>query len=165
MARRARGFEMHVLYADSNPDDDPEAAPLGAQRVDLDTLLARSDFVSIHTPLTPETHSLFNSDTFKKMKRTAILINTARGPIVDQQALYDALVSRQIAGAAIDVTDPEPLPADHPMLSLNNLIVTPHIASASIATREKMATMAAENLLAGVRGERLPYCVNTEIYS
>jgi len=98
------------------------------------------------------------------MKNSAILINTARGPIVEQEALYRALQARKIAGAAIDVTDPEPLPADHPLLTLDNLIVTPHIASASIATREKMASMAAQNLLAGLRGERLPYCVNPEVY-
>jgi glyoxylate reductase len=165
MARRARGFEMRVIYSDQNTEDDPEAVELKAERVDLDDLLAQSDFVSIHTPLTPETRGLFNASAFEKMKPGAILINTARGPIVDQEALYNALSARRIAAAAIDVTDPEPLPTDHPLLTLENLIVTPHIASASIATREKMATMAAQNLLAGVNGERLPYCVNPEVYN
>lgn len=164
MARRARGFDMRVIYADLTARDDPEAAELGAERVDLDTLLAQADFVSIHTPLTAQTRGLFNQAAFEKMKPEAILINTARGPIVDQDALFDALTKRRITAAAIDVTDPEPLPADHPLLTLDNLIVTPHIASASIATREKMATMAAENLLAGVQGKRLPYCVNSEVY-
>jgi glyoxylate reductase len=162
LARRAAGFEMRVLYSD--PREDAAAVP-GAQRVDLDTLLAEADFVSIHTPLTPETRGLFDRRLFAKMKPSAILINTARGPVVDPADLYTALAERRIAAAALDVTDPEPLPLDSPLLTLDNLIVTPHIASATRATRDKMASMAAENLLAGLRGERLPYCVNSEVYA
>lgn len=161
VARRAAGFEMRVLYYDPSAS---ETTVAGAQRVDLDTLLAESDFVSIHTPLTPETNAMFGQELFSKMKPTAILINTARGPIVDQQALYRALKEGRIAAAALDVTDPEPIPLDSPLLTLGNLIITPHIASATRATRDKMATMAAENLVAGLRGERLPYCVNPEVY-
>jgi len=99
------------------------------------------------------------------MKPTAILVNTARGPVVDPDALYHALTQEQIAAAALDVTEPEPIPPDSPLLGLDNLIITPHIASASVATRDKMATMAAANLIAGLKGERLPYCVNPQVYS
>jgi glyoxylate reductase len=156
VARRAAGFEMRILFYDPTPPAEPTA---GAQLVDLDTLLAESDFVSIHTPLTPETRGMFKAELFGKMKPSAILINTARGPIVDQTALYAALKTRRIAMAAIDVTDPEPIPPDSPLLALDNLIITPHIASATKATREKMARMAAENLLAGLQGKSLPYQV------
>lgn len=162
MARRARGFDMRVLYYDpSAPAGDAEA---GAAAVDLETLLAESDFVSLHTPLTPETRGLMNRERFALMKPTAVLINTARGPIVDPDALYDALATGRIFAAALDVTDPEPIPSDSPLLALDNLIVVPHIASASVATRQKMSSMAAENLIAGVRGERLPNCVNPQVY-
>lgn len=163
VARRAAGFEMKVLYYDPSVGGAGETIP-AALPVDLDTLLAEADFVSIHTPLTADTRGMFGAQLFDKMKPSAILINTARGPIVDQQALYTALKERRIAGAALDVTDPEPLPPDSRLLTLDNLIITPHIASATQATRNKMATMAAENLVAGLRGERLPYCVNPEVY-
>lgn len=164
VARRAAGFNMKVLFCDPNPPSGWEACGVPAEPVSFETLLAESDFVSIHTPLTPETRHLFGAQAFSQMKKTAILINTARGPVVDQEALYQALKGGQILAAGIDVTVPEPLPSDHPLLELDNLIVTPHIASASRATREKMAVMAAENLLAGLRGERLPHCVNPEVY-
>ncbi|MCD6553095.1 MAG: D-glycerate dehydrogenase [Anaerolineae bacterium] len=162
MARRAQGFEMRVLYYDPYcPPEKGEA--LGAQSVELNTLLAESDFVSVHVPLTPETHHMLGVEQFKMMKSSAILINTARGPIVDPDALYAALKNGEIAYAALDVTEPEPLPADHKLLTLPNLIVCPHIASASIATRTKMATMAAENLIAGLKGEMPPNPVNPEV--
>ncbi|MCB0185273.1 MAG: D-glycerate dehydrogenase, partial [Caldilineaceae bacterium] len=113
-------------------------------------------FISIHTPLNDQTRHLFNADTFRKMKNTAILINTSRGGTVDQEALHDALVSGEIAGAGLDVTTPEPLPADHPLLQLPNCVILPHIASASYATRAKMAVLAAENVIAGAKGQPLP---------
>ncbi|MBN1246279.1 MAG: D-glycerate dehydrogenase [Anaerolineae bacterium] len=161
VARRAQGFDMRVLYSDPYAVDvDPDLA----HGVDLDTLLRESDFVSVHVLLTDETHHLIDTVALEKMKPHAILINTARGPVVDPDALYQALVTRRIAAAALDVTEPEPLPADHRLLELDNCLITPHIASASIATRNKMAIIAAENLLAGLEGRRLPHCVNPEVY-
>jgi glyoxylate reductase len=160
MARRATGFGMRILIYD--PTTQPMA---GIIKVDLDTLYRESDFISIHTPLTPETKHLINADAFGKMKPNAVLVNTARGEIVDQAALYDALKNHRIFAAGIDVSDPEPLPMDSPLLELDNLIVCPHIASASTSTRENMALIAAGNLLAGLRGERLPFSVNPEIYN
>jgi glyoxylate reductase len=162
MARRARGFDMRVLYYD--PTAPPAEPGLNAIGSDLETVLRESDFVSLHTPLTSETRGLLNRERLALMKPTAILINTARGPIVDPVALYDALVERRIFAAALDVTDPEPLPAGSPLLGLDNLIVVPHIASASVATRQKMSLMAAQNLIAGLKDERLPNCVNPEVY-
>ena len=162
MAKRAQGFDMRVLYADPS---EPAVAPApSATAVDLDTLLAESDFVSVHTPLTPETRGLINRERLARMKRTAVLINTARGPVVDPAALYEALAARRIFAAALDVTDPEPIPMDSPLLTLDNIIIVPHIASASVATRQKMSLMAAQNLIAGLRGEHLPNCVNPEVY-
>lgn len=161
VARRARGFAMRILYTDRA--EVPEAAALGAEYRPLDALLAESDFVSLHVPLTPETFHLIDAWALSLMRPTAILINTARGSIVDHTALYQALTSGQIAAAALDVTDPEPLPPDSPLLALDNCLIAPHIASASIATRGRMAIMAAENLLAGLRGERLPHPVNPEV--
>jgi lactate dehydrogenase-like 2-hydroxyacid dehydrogenase len=162
VAKRAQGFDMRVIYHDPTaPCCDPA---IDATPVDLDTLLRESDFVSLHVPLTPETRGLMNRDRLALMKPTAILINTARGPVVDPLALHEALAARRIFAAALDVTDPEPLPLDSPLLTLDNIIVVPHIASASVATRQKMSLMAAQNLLAGVRGERLPNCVNPEAY-
>lgn len=162
VARRAQGFDMRVLYHDPYAGEvDPD---LAAESVDLDELLAASDFVSIHVPLTDETHHLIGEAELDKMRPHGILINTARGPVVDPDALYTALTEQRIGGAALDVTEPEPLPPDHPLLTLPNCIVTPHIASASVATRNKMAIIAAENLLAGLEGRRLPHCVNPEVY-
>jgi len=164
VARRASGFDMNVLFFDPTPDQSAKTAPLNAKAVNMDTLLAESDFISIHSPLNEQTHYLFNQSLFAKMKPGAILINTARGGIVDPEALYQALKEHRIAFAALDVTEPEPLPQDSPLLSLNNILITPHIASASHATREKMSVMAAENLLAGVNGKGLLYCVNPQVY-
>lgn len=165
MARRAAGFEMRILFHDPHPPEGWQACGVKAEPVDLEALLEQSDFVSIHTPLNPGTRSLVDANFLAKMKPEAILINTSRGPVVDQTALYEALKAGRIAGAALDVTVPEPLPTDSPLLELDNLIITPHIASASQATRLRMSIMAAENLIAGLRGERLPYCVNPEVYS
>jgi len=164
VARRARGFDMRILYTDNSRKPELEQ-DLSATYGSLDDILTQADFISLHTPLTPETHHLISHAQFARMKPGAVLINTARGGIVDPQALYDALRERRIAAAAIDVTEPEPIPANSPLLGLDNLIVTPHIASASIQSRDKMAEMAALNLLAGLRGERLPNCVNPEVYS
>jgi phosphoglycerate dehydrogenase-like enzyme len=132
--------------------------------VELDTLLAESDFVSLHFPSTPETRHFINAERLRQMKPSATLINTARGDVVDQNALIEALREGVIAYAGLDVTTPEPLPAGNPLVSLPNATVLPHIGSASFSAREKMATMAAENLLAGLRGERLPNCVNPAVY-
>lgn len=161
LARRARGFDMRILYYDAQPNPAAEAS-LGATLVSMDQLLAESDFVSIHTPLLPTTRHLFSTEAFKKMKPTAVLINSARGPIVDQRALYEALRDGEIGYAALDVTDPEPIPMDDPLLTLDNCLIVPHIASASVATRTRMAVMAAENLIAGLHGEALPNTVNPE---
>nr|MDQ5868082.1 D-glycerate dehydrogenase [Chloroflexota bacterium] len=159
VARRAAGFAMHVLYSSRRPV--PDAA---AEHVELPALLAESDFVTLHTPLTSQTHHLIDAEALGRMKRGAVLVNTARGPIVDPAALYEALRSGQLAAAALDVTEPEPIRPDDPLLTLDNIIVVPHIGSASIATRNRMASMAAENLLAGIGGKRLPHCANPEVY-
>jgi phosphoglycerate dehydrogenase-like enzyme len=144
VARRAGGFDMRVLHTRSTP---------------LQTLLSESDFVSLHIPLTEQTRNLIDARALETMRPTAILINTARGGIVDQAALHEALSNGTIAGAALDVTDPEPLPADHPLLKAPNLIVLPHIGSATRATREKMADLAVDNLLAGLDGRPMPHQV------
>ena len=127
--------------------------------VSLDELLARADFVTLHCPLTPKTRGLIDDAALRRMKPTAYLVNTARGPIVDTGALARALDAGELAGAALDVTDPEPLPGDHPLLSAPNLLVVPHVGSATVATREKMADMAVDNLLAGLAGEPMPHSV------
>ncbi len=163
MAKRAAGFDMRVLYYDVQRYPIVEKS-LNAEYVDLETLLRESDFVTLHTVLSPETHHLLNNSRFNLMKRSAIIINTARGPVIDPQALYRALSSGAIAYAALDVTEPEPIRMDDPLLTLDNIIIAPHIASASFQTRNKMATMAAANLSAGLTGERLPTCVNPEVY-
>jgi glyoxylate reductase len=144
VAKRAEGFEMTVVHTPNTP---------------LDELLQSSDFVSLHVPLTPETHHLIDHAALAKMRPTAILINTARGPIVDQRALRQALIDGQIAGAALDVTDPEPLPSDDPLLDAPNLIVVPHIGSATRTARGRMADMAVDNLLAALAGQPMPHGV------
>lgn len=164
MARRAKGFDMRVLYTSRHRCDLELEQKLGVEFTNFETLLQLSDFVTIHTPLSPETNSLFEENEFALMKKSAILINTSRGAIINPNALYKALSSGEIAGAAIDVTEPEPIPTDSPLLTLDNLIITPHIGSASLQTRDKMASMAIDNLIAGLKGERLPNCVNPEIY-
>jgi glyoxylate reductase len=162
IARRAKGFGMNLIYSDVIRNKKAEDE-FGIRFVDMDTLLAQSDFITLHTNLTPETYHLIGPNQFEKMKKTAILVNSSRGPIVDNMALYEALKSGKIAYAALDVTEPEPLPANHPLLTLENVIVVPHIASASVATRTKMGVMAADNLIAGLKGEMPPNPVNPEV--
>jgi lactate dehydrogenase-like 2-hydroxyacid dehydrogenase len=163
VAQRASGFAMKVLYHDTvrQPEVEDE---LGVAYRELDDLLREADYVSLHVSLTEETRGLIDARALALMKPTAILINTCRGPVVDAEALYTALKTGQIAYAALDVTDPEPLPADHKLLDLPNLIVAPHIASATVTSRTRMALMAVENLATGLRGERLPHCANPEVY-
>ena len=162
MARRAAGFDMRVIYCD--PKEVKSCPDLKAEHVDFETLLEEFDFISIHTPLTPDTHHLIDAEALSKMKPTAVLINTARGPVVDPQALYEALKANRIFGAGLDVTEPEPIPPDSPLLQLDNVIVVPHIASASTTSRNQMSWMAVQNLIAGLKGERLPNCVNPQVY-
>lgn len=159
VAKRAQGFDMRVIY------HSPNAQPAhNAQPVDLDTLLHESDFVSINVPLTEKTRHLVNAEFLAKMKPAAVLVNTARGGVLDQTALYNALKSNQIFAAALDVTDPEPLPMDSPLLELKNCIIVPHLGSASHKTRNMMSKLAVENLIAGIKGEKLPNCVNMSVY-
>jgi glyoxylate reductase len=159
VAKRAQGFGMRVIF------HDPAAAPaVGAMPVSLEELLQSSDFISVHVPLTTATHHMINAQTLSAMKTTAILVNTARGPVVDPDALYTALEANRIFAAALDVTEPEPLPANHRLLDLPNCLVVPHLGSASKKTRDQMAFLAAQNLIAGLKGERLPHCVNPEVY-
>ncbi len=154
-ARRARGFEMKVLYTSRQPKPEAEAA-LAAERVELDELLERSDFVSLHTPLTPETHRLMNAERLARMKEGAVLVNTARGKVVDTGALLAALEHGPLFAAGLDVTDPEPLPADHPLLGHPRVVVTPHIGSAGRATRLRMAEMVVGDVRAVLEG-RTPH--------
>jgi glyoxylate reductase len=161
IARRARGFAMPILYHNRNRAEALEA-DLGARYVSLDDLLRQSDFVMVSTALTAETRHLIGERELGLMKPSAILVNIARGPIVDQRALYRALVDRKIWAAGLDVFEAEPVPMDEPLLKLDNVVVPPHLGSGSIATRTKMATMAAENCLAGVTGKTPPNVVNPE---
>ena len=156
MARRATGFGMRTLYYDQAPADAATEAELGASAASLETVLAEADFLSLHTILSEETRHLIDAAALRQMKPGAILINTSRGPVVDHDALAEALRSGRLYAAGLDVTDPEPLRADHPLVGLPNCLVVPHIASASERTRDRMAVKAADNLLAGVRGEPLP---------
>ncbi|MDP3879137.1 MAG: D-glycerate dehydrogenase [Dehalococcoidales bacterium] len=164
VARRGNGFQMDVLYHNRTRRPDVEKE-LGVEYVaTLPELLRRSDFVSLNVPLTGDTRQMIGAAELAVMKPTAVLVNTARGPVVDQKALYQALKSGQIAAAALDVFEREPIPADDPLLTLDNVVFTPHIGSASIATRTRMAVMAAENIVAGLQGKKLPTCVNPEVY-
>jgi glyoxylate reductase len=155
------GWGMKVLYNDMHRNADAER-DLGAKRVDLDVLLAQSDFVSVHANLTDATHGMFDAAAFAKMKRTAVFVNTARGPLVKERDLHDALKNGVIFAAGLDVTDPEPPLADNPLLKLPNCVIAPHVASATVATRTAMANIAADNLLAGLDGRPLPHWVNPE---
>lgn len=161
VAKRATGFDMKILFYDVVPR--PEMEKLGAKKVDMDTLLRESDFVSIHVPLMKETYHLINEEKLKLMKKTAYLINNSRGPVVDEKALYKALKEGRIAGAALDVFEQEPTPLDNPLLKLDNVVVAPHISSASYETRSRMAEMVAENLVAFFNGEKPPNLVNPEV--
>jgi len=163
VARRAKGFNMKILYYDVVPMPPEIEKELGAKRVDLDTLLRESDFVSIHVPLIKETYHLINEEKLKLMKKTAYLINNSRGPVVDEKALYKALKEGWIAGAALDVFEQEPTPLDNPLLKLDNVVVAPHISSASYETRSRMAEMVAENLIAFFDGKTPPNLVNPDV--
>jgi glyoxylate reductase len=163
VAKRGRGFNMKVLYYDEIRQSKEEEKQLGVEYIPaLTKLLSSADFISVHVPLLPQTHHLIGAAEFALMKPTAVFVNTSRGPVVDQRALYEALKSGQIFAAAIDVTEVEPIPPDDPLLTLDNIIITPHIASASFNTRTNMALLAAENLLAGLRGQVPPVCINPE---
>ncbi len=164
VARRAAGFGMTILYHDVARAPEAVERELGARFVELDELLATSDLLTLHVNLTDGTRGLINRQRLATMKSHAVVVNTSRGPVVDQRALYEALRDGVIGAAALDVTDPEPMTADDPLLGLENCLVVPHIASASRATRGRMAQMAAANLLAGLAGERLPTPVNPEVY-
>jgi glyoxylate reductase len=160
LAKRCRGgWDMNVLYTDVYTNERAEK-DFGARRVDLDVLLRESDFVSVHSDLNETTRGLFNAERFRQMKRTAVFVNTARGPIVDEAALYEALKSGTIFAAGLDVTNPEPPTAENPLLTLPNVILAPHIASATVQTRNAMAEICASNLLAGLSGQKLPAWVN-----
>jgi glyoxylate reductase len=161
VARRACAFSMKVLYCDK-PRPEVESA-LGVQRVEKDALLRAADFVSLHVPYSPRTRHLIGAGELGLMKSSAILINTSRGGVVDQAALTDALAAGRIGGAALDVTDPEPMAPDDPLLGLSNCLIVPHIGSASLKARTLMARKAVENLLAGLQGRALPHCVNPEV--
>ena len=162
VAAMARGFEMRVVYCSRTRKPDVETR-LGIEYVPtLEALLAQADYVSLHVPLNPETRRLIGEAQFGAMRPNAVLINTARGEVVDQQALVAALESGRLGGAALDVADPEPMAPNDPLLKLDNVLVTPHIASASRATRLKMATMAAQNIVDVLEGRRPTHCVNPE---
>ena len=163
VAARAQGFGLRIIYASRSAHPEVEAR-LSAIRVTLETLLRESDFVSLHVPLTAETRGLIGEQALRAMKPTAILVNAARGPVVEAAALHRALSEGWIAGAALDVTDPEPLPPDHPLYRLGNCLIAPHIGSATHGTRRRMAERACGNLLAGLEGKRLPHCANPEVY-
>ncbi|HET7036890.1 MAG TPA: D-glycerate dehydrogenase [Thermomicrobiaceae bacterium] len=162
LARRGHAFGMRILYADAIARPELERE-LGAARRELDALLAESDFVSVHVPLTPQTQQLIGARELALMKPSAVLINTSRGPVVDNDALADALERGTIWAAALDVTEPEPLPATHRLVHLPNAIVTPHIASATFDTRSEMSTLSARNVLAVLHGETPPRCLNPEV--
>ena len=162
IARRARGFGMPILYHNRHRVPEDLESELGARYVSLEDLLHQSDFVMISTALTAETRHLIGEPQLALMKTTAVLVNIARGPIVDQRALYRALVDRKIWGAGVDVFETEPVPMDEPLLKLDNVVIPPHLGSASIRTRIKMASMAAENCVAAVTGRTPPNVVNPE---
>jgi glyoxylate reductase len=163
MARRCHGgWGMKVLYHDVYKNDQAEKE-LEARQVDFDTLLRDADFVSVHTDLNEKTRHLFGAEQFKKMKRTAVFVNSARGPLVDQKALAEALKSGTIFAAGLDVTDPEPPAMDDPLFKLPNVVIAPHIASATVGSRNAMAEICAANLLAGLTGQKLRACVNPEV--
>jgi len=162
VARRAKGFEMRVIYYDPYRREDIEKQ-LGIEYREMNEVLREADFISVHVPLMESTRHLISHDQFRLMKKTAVFVNTSRGPVVDQRALAEALQARQIFAAGIDVFEKEPVPDDEPLLKLDNVVVAPHIASASVPTRIRMATLAAENLVAVLQGKRPPNPVNPEV--
>jgi glyoxylate reductase len=162
VARRAQGFSMKVVYHDVIRRTDE--AELGIEYVeDIPTLLRMSDFVTIHVPLQQDTSHLIGAEELALMKPTAILVNASRGKVIDQKALYQALKRKQIWGAAIDVTEVEPIPMDDPLLNLDNIIITPHIGTQTGETGVKMSVLAAENMIAGLKGGDMPNCVNSHL--
>ncbi len=161
MAKRALGFDMKVLFYDVIPR--LEIEKLGAKKVDLTTLLRQSDFVTIHVPLMKETHHFINEEKLRLMKKTAYIINNSRGPVVDEKALHMALKEGWIAGAGLDVFEQEPTPMDNPLLKLENVVVAPHISSASLETRAKMSEMVADNLVSFFQGKQPPNLVNPDV--
>ncbi len=164
MAKRARGFDMRVIYYSRTRKPELESE-LGMEYFEPSDLLSTADFVTLHIPLTMETRHFIGERELQLMKPTAILINAARGAVVDSQALYTALKEGWISGAALDVTDPEPILPDDPLLSLDNLVITPHIGSASIDSRRRTCLLAARNVVAGIQGKRLEACANPEVYA
>ena len=162
-AKRGLGFDMKVIYHSRTRKRELEKIH-GFKYASLKRVLTESDFLSIHVPLTPETHHFISDKQLNMMKPSSILINLARGAVVDTEALYKALLKGAIAGAGLDVFDPEPVPPDHPILGLDNVVVLPHIGSASNRSRREMHLLAARNLLAGLKGERLEECANPELY-
>jgi glyoxylate reductase len=162
VAKRAKGFNMKILYYDVIPRPEMEKE-FDAKRVDIDTAFREADFISVHVPLMKETHHLVNEDRLKLMKKTAYLINNSRGPVVDEKALYTALKEGRIAGAGLDVFEQEPTPVDNPLLKLDNVVVAPHISSASIETRAKMSEMVADNLITFFEGKKPPNLVNPDV--
>jgi glyoxylate reductase len=163
LAQRCRGgWGMNVIYHDARRNEEAERG-LGARRVDFETLLRESDFLSVHTDLNDSTRGVFDLAAFRKMKPTAVFVNTARGPVVKQRDLYEALRDGVIFAAGLDVTDPEPPSLDDPLLSLPNVIIAPHIASGTIAARNGMAEIAADNLLLGLEGKPLRCWVNPDV--
>ncbi|NUM54207.1 MAG: D-glycerate dehydrogenase [Candidatus Hydrogenedentes bacterium] len=162
VARRARAFDMRILYTSRDPVDPELEHEFHTRPVDKATLLAESDFLSVHCPLTPETTHAIGSQEFKLMKKTAYLINTSRGPVVDEAALVDALRTGEIAGAGLDVYEHEPA-LHEGLYACENAVIAPHLGSATLETRGKMATIAATNIIARLRGERPPNCVNPEV--
>ena len=161
-ALKSKGFNMKILYADSKTNEILENE-LGAKKVELDTLLKKSDFVSLHVPLLSSTHHLIGEQELRMMKKTAILVNTSRGPIIDEKALVNVLKGHWIFGAGLDVYENEPH-VEKELLKLNNVVLQPHSASATVESRTKMAIMAAENMLTGLKGEIPPNCVNPEVF-
>jgi glyoxylate reductase len=162
VARRASGFQMKIIYTDAVRASEEVEKSVNAEFCDMNSLLAESDFISLHVPLLPETRAMFNGPKFLRMKPTAFVINTSRGPVIDEAALVAALENKKIAGAALDVFENEPFL--HPGLNRSNVVLTPHIASASLETRTKMAVMAANNIVAMFKGQRPPNILNPDIF-
>ena len=162
-AKRALGFDMKVIYHSRTRKGDLEKE-CGFKYASFKRVVEESDFLSIHVPLTPKTHGFIGEKQLRSMKRSAILVNLSRGPVVDTEALYKSLTSGWIAGAGLDVFEPEPIPSDHPILGLDNVVVLPHIGSASNRSRREMHLLAARNLISGLKGERMEKCANPELY-